>query len=104
MAAVVSYTPTTLIAKALFNFDAFGIDNFRLSGSVSVSVSDSFTYSDYLLYFPSISRDIYTSLASGNSGWTKTQLDNIDLITTKTYANFINPLCIKIRIAVYFNR
>lgn len=88
MAAVVSYTPTTLIAKALFNFDAFGIDNFRLSGNVSVSVSDSFTQSQYLIYFPSISSDIYTSLASGNVDWT-TQLVNIKLITD-TYSNFIN--------------
>lgn len=89
MAIFIPYTPTSLIAKALFNFDAFGSGNFKLTGTVNVSVSDSFTYAQYLTAFPAISEDVYTSLSSGNGNWTAAQLANVNLITT-TYSNFIN--------------
>ena len=89
MATYVLYTPTTLVAKALFNFDVFGIDNFKIEGPVKVSVSDSFTFAQLAASFPTISEDIYTSLSSGKTSWTAEQLDNINL-TTETYASFIN--------------
>ena len=89
MAIFIPYTPTSLIAKALFNFDAFGSGNFKLTGTVNVSVSDSFTYAQYLTAFPAISEDVYTSLSSGNGNWTAAQLANVNLITT-TYSSFIN--------------
>lgn len=89
MASFIPYTPTSLIAKALFNFDAFGSANFKLAGTVNVSVSDSFTYAQYLGAFPVISEDVYTSLSSGNGNWTAAQIANVSLITA-TYSNFIN--------------
>ena len=89
MAIFTTYAPTSLIAKALFNFDAFGRDNFKLTGTVNVSVSDSFTYAQYVSAFPAISEDVYTSLSSGNGNWTAAQLANVNLITA-TYSNFIN--------------
>ena len=89
MAIFTLYAPTGLIAKALFNFDAFGSDDFKLTGTVNVSVSDSFTYAQYLSAFPAISEDVYTSLSSGNGNWTAAQLANVNLITA-TYSNFIN--------------
>lgn len=43
MATFVSYAPTTTIARAMFNFDATGGNNYTYSGPIRVSVSDSFT-------------------------------------------------------------
>ena len=89
MATYYSYTPASLIARAMFNLDATGTANFKLSGLVNVSVSDSFTYQNYLNAYPSLSPDIYTSLSSGAANWTSTQLANINL-TTSAYSQFIN--------------
>ena len=80
LADVVSFKPLTTIEKALFNFDAFGIDNFKLSGTVAVSVSDAFTYSNYLANSNQISPDVYTSLQTGTTNWTTTQLANINRV------------------------
>jgi len=88
MASTIPFSPKTTIERALFNFDAAGIRNFKLSGTVLVSVSDAFTYTQYLTSPSTISADIYTSLSSGNANWTENQLANIDLITS-TYHNFI---------------
>jgi hypothetical protein len=89
MANYVSYSPTSVVAKAMFNFDVYGITNYRFSGTVNVSVSDSFTYLNYLQAYPLISSDDYTQLSSGSNAWTTTQLSNINLITS-TYSQFIN--------------
>jgi len=88
LASTVAYKPVTPIEKALFNLDAAGISNFKLSGTVVVSVSDAFTYAQYLASPDKISRDIYTSLSSGSANWTASQLTNINLLTS-TYHNFI---------------
>lgn len=48
MATYISYTPSSIIAKAMFNFDGMGWYNFKLSGKIRVSVSDMFSYADYL--------------------------------------------------------
>jgi len=89
MATYVSYTPTGVIEKALFNLDAFGMSNFKLAGTVGVSVSDSFTRAQYESSSPRISEDIYTSLNSGGGDWSAAQLANIDLVTAR-YSSFIN--------------
>ena len=89
MATVVSYTPTSVISNALFNFDAFNIANFKLTGTVNISVSDSFTYAQYRLLYLTLSSNIYTSLNTGSINWTQAQQDNINLITS-TYSKFIN--------------
>lgn len=88
LASTVAYEPKTTIEKALFNFDAAGLRNFKLSGTVVVTVSDAFTYAQYAANPSRISRDIYTSLSSGSANWTESQLANINLITS-TYPNFI---------------
>ena len=89
MATYVPYNPTGVIDKALFNLDAAGMANYRLTGTVNVSVSDSFTKAQYTSASPAISKDIYTSLSSGDAGWTSSQLANIDLITAG-YSSFID--------------
>jgi Ca2+-binding RTX toxin-like protein len=43
-----SYLPISPIGKAMFNFDAFGVGNYKLTGTIRVSTSDSFSYADYL--------------------------------------------------------
>ncbi len=86
MAAYVSFTPTTAISAALFNFDVYGLGNYRYAGPVTLSVSDSFTYFQWT---ETTSPDIYTSQASGNGQWTSTMRDNVALIAA-TYTNFIN--------------
>ncbi len=88
-AAYVPFTPTRLIEKAMFNFDAFGIADYKLTGTVGVSVSDAFTAAQYHASPSTISSDIYTSLASGSAAWTTTQLNNINLVTS-IYSSFIN--------------
>ena len=89
MATTEQFTPTGTIAKALFNFDAFGIADYRLTGAINVSVSDAFTLGQYLHGYPVLSNQIYTSLASGNGNWNAGQLANINTITG-AYANFAN--------------
>jgi hypothetical protein len=42
MAVYSSFFPPTVITKAMFNFDEFGLQNFRYSGTINISVSDSF--------------------------------------------------------------
>src|SRR3990172_6358228 len=69
-----SYTPTTVIAKAMFNFDEFGIANFKVDGIVRVSVSDDFSFADYLnsSFYPGL----YTS-GSDEVVWTPEMAANI---------------------------
>ena len=77
MAVPVSYSPQSVIARAMFNFDVFGAEDFTLDGTVRVSVSDAFTSADYVSteysYFYS---DLWTR-GSGEVSWTPTQLENI---------------------------
>ena len=89
MAVTEPFTPTGTIAKALFNFDAFGIADYRLTGTINVSVSDAFTIGQYLQGYPVMSNQIYTSLTSGSGNWNASQLANINTITG-AYANFAN--------------
>jgi serralysin len=86
MATYVAYAPTSIIEKAMFNFDAFpsiGI-NYNLDGLVRVSVSDSFSYSDYLdSNFASV---LYTA-GSTEIVWTSTAIENLQDVL-ETYSNF----------------
>jgi len=88
LATVVAFNPVTIIEKALFNFDSIGDQNFKLSGTVAVSVSDAFTFANYAANPSLISRDVYTSLTSGATNWTAEQLANINQITSD-FHNFI---------------
>ena len=77
MATYIQYTPTTIIGRAMFNFDVYGRQNFKYSGVIGVSVSDSFTTSDqssgqYSNFYSSLS-----NLAVGEIDWTTTQISNI---------------------------
>lgn len=92
MATLVGYTPVTVAGRALFNFDDFGYANYKYSGTVNISVSDAFTYSDYVRSYSTfsvLSGDVYTDFASGSAGWTSTQLSNIQQIAN-TFTNFAN--------------
>lgn len=66
MALFIPYTPTTAITRALFNFDAVGADNYRVSGTVRVSLSDAFTAAEQASadFYP----DIY-SVAAAEVNW-----------------------------------
>ena len=61
MATFSAYAPTGVISKAMFNFDDFDIPNFRLTGTVRVSFSDSFSVSDYQSF------DFYSELYTAGS-------------------------------------
>jgi len=89
MATYVPYTPTGVIERALFNLPPFGMANYRISGTVTVSVSDSFTRAQYESSSPQISEDIYTSLSSGKGEWAPAQLANIDLVMAR-FSSFID--------------
>jgi len=89
MATPISYEPQSTIARAMFNFGTFGIQDFKFSGTVRVSVSDSFSYSDYLS--PDYSRfdsGLWTS-GSGEYVWTATQLENISAVLA-IYSQYAN--------------
>ncbi len=89
MATYISYTPTTVIAKAMFNFDVFGWVNYKLNGIVRVSVSDSFSSADYLS--PNYS-DFYSGLYTSGSNemvWTTQMINNIGAIFG-IYSQFAN--------------
>jgi len=88
VATIIDYYPLGVIDRALFNFDEISrVVNFKLAGSVSVSVSDSFVVSDYVPL--GISSNVYTSGSSGSAHWTSTQLANIQSILDN-YSQFIN--------------
>lgn len=77
MAIYVSYTPNTLIEKAMFNFDIYGLSNFKYSGPIRVSVSDGFSYNDW--YYGNVN-NINLSMFPLNPEflWSSSDLANID--------------------------
>lgn len=75
MATFVSYSPTTTLTRALFNFDAMGATNYILNGPIRVSVSDSFTASEQAT--ADFYSEIYTN-ATADVPWTATMLTNIE--------------------------
>lgn len=89
MVTDITYTPNTIITKAMFNFDAFGLSNYKLSGTIRVSVSDDFSYDDYLN--PSYSRfnSILYTAGVNEVTWTPQMTNNIQDIL-RTYSQFAN--------------
>ena len=73
----------------MFNFDAFGWQNYKLTGTVRVSVSDAFSFSDYLS--PSYSRLnalLYTN-TSNEVPWSSQMIDGVKGVLS-TYSQFVN--------------
>lgn len=95
MAIYTSYSPTSAIGRALFNFDALGQANFRYTGSVRVSVSDAFTVSQGLVAGYSES----TVTLAAMPGWSAQQLKNIDALGG-IYSSFID---LKFAPVVYYS-
>lgn len=85
MATYTSYNPTSLIGRALFNFDAAGYANFRYTGLVKVSVSDAFTVWQGLVggYSPSVVTEVAVPR------WNAQQIGNIDALGA-IYSSFID--------------
>ena len=83
-----SFNPTTLIAKGMFNFDAFNIADFKLTGTIRVSVSDAFSLADpnagSLKYINALG-----TAGTGETAWTAVQIDNIKALLA-TYSQFAN--------------
>ena len=87
MADYVSSNPTTIAANALFNWDEFGYSNFKISGTVNISVSNCFNYVEYVAGAGAY----YYTYSDTNPMPTRsaTQLANIDIITS-TISKFAN--------------
>ncbi len=91
MATFSNYSPVSLIGKAMFNFDAFGMVNYRLSGTVRVSTSDNFSYDDYLsIGYSSFYASLYTSAQfNGEFNWSTDRTANLQEILS-IYRQFAN--------------
>ncbi len=89
MATDINYTPDTAITKAMFNFDAFGLSDYKLDGTIRVSVSDDFSMDD--LSNPSYSRfdSILYTAGQNEVNWTTKMESNIQEIL-QTYSQFAN--------------
>jgi serralysin len=88
MATIVSYAPQGIIDKALFNFDAMGVgySDFKLTGVVTVSISQPFMYSQYLLGY---GNNLTWSPDVAAITWNATQVSNINLVLAN-YSSFAN--------------
>ncbi len=89
MATNTAYTPDTAITKAMFNFDAFGLPNYKLSGAIRVSVSDNFSHDDYLSSNYSNFNSILYTRGASEVAWTTRMESNIQAIL-QTYSQFAN--------------
>jgi len=88
MATYASYTPSSLISKALFNFDALGGTNYVLTGTIRVSVSDAFSYADYVAPGLSINPSFYT-FGSNEIPWSAQMTSNLQE-TLGIFSQFAN--------------
>lgn len=77
MASIISYSPQGIVEKALFNFDAMGLSDFKLVGTITVSVSDSFSYADYAR---NLTNNRYAWTGVPEYPWTVTQVNDIEAI------------------------
>ena len=89
MATDIAYTPDTIISKAMFNFDAFGLANYKLSGTIRISVSDDFSYDDYLNSSYSRFNSMLYTAGANEVTWTSQMTSNIQDIL-QTYSQFAN--------------
>ena len=83
-----AYTPNGLFTKAMFDFDFFGISNFKFSGTIRVSVSDGFSNDDYY-YGPLDSIDYTMDPYSNEIDWSQSTIDNIQS-TLSVLSSFAN--------------
>jgi Ca2+-binding RTX toxin-like protein len=88
MSTYVPYTPATSVGRAMFNFDSFGIANYKIAGVVRMSVSDTFSIADYLDPAYSFSSLLYTA-GVNEVEWTTAMTDNIQSIV-QGYSQFAN--------------
>ena len=81
MASYIDYKPASIIGKALFNFSqGLDIPEHRYKGSIKLSVSDPFTFTqssnlganDY----------VYTQLPLAIRPWTASQIEDVNAIAT----------------------
>jgi hypothetical protein len=86
MAKIVSYTPQGIIDKALFNFDAMGGSNFKLSDQIIVSISNPFSNTQFLSGY---SNNLAWSPDVSAAYWNNAQVANVNLILD-TYKQFSN--------------
>ncbi|MBS0298523.1 MAG: DUF4214 domain-containing protein [Proteobacteria bacterium] len=89
MATDIAYTPDTIISKAMFNFDAFGLADYKLSGTIRVSVSDDFSRDDYSNPSYSHFNPILYTAGANEVAWTSQMKSNIQDIL-QTYSQFAN--------------
>ena len=89
MATDITYTPDSIITKAMFNFDAFGLSDYKLDGTIRVSVSDDFSFNDHLNPDYSQFNSILYTAGSNEVTWTTRMESNIQEII-QTYSQFAN--------------
>lgn len=83
MSTYVSYSPSSAISRAMFNFDVYsGWQNFKTSGVVRVSVSDGFSYGDYrgFLYSNFYNGLYFDRTSSGEVYWDGVMLAGVQEI------------------------
>lgn len=92
MSAYVSYSPSSAISRAMFNFDVYsGWQNFKTSGVVRVSVSDGFSYGDYrgFLYSNFYNGLYFDRTSTGEVYWDGVMLAGVQEILS-IYNQFAN--------------
>lgn len=87
MATYSAYTPTTVIGQAMFNFDPYGISNFKLNGTVYVSVSDGFSFYDWYYGYFDQNLVLATYDVDTEISWSIQTLVNIEKVLS-TYSEF----------------
>lgn len=89
MATDITYTPDSIITKAMFNFDAFGLSDYKLDDTIRVSVSDDFSFNDHLNPDYSQFNSILYTEGSNEVTWTTRMESNTQEIL-QTYSQFAN--------------
>lgn len=81
MASYVDYKPLSIIGQALFNFSqGLGTLEHRYKGSIKISVSDPFTFTQSRNL--SVSDYVYTQLPLAIRPWTASQIEDVNAIAT----------------------
>lgn len=89
MSTYVTYSPSSAISRAMFNFDVYPEwENFKTDGTVRVSVSDSFTLADYRsAAYSNFYNALYTS--TGEWNWSADMLAGVQEVVA-IYNQFAN--------------
>ena len=81
MASYIDYKPASIIGKAVFNFSqGLDIAEHRYKGSIKLSVSDPFTFTQSSNL--SANDYVYTQLPLAISPWTASQIEDVNAIAT----------------------